>query len=344
MKKFNVMLVGCGGMANTWIRYLKNRADVQVVALCDIIIERAEKMRTDYELDCKVFDEIKKAFDNGNELEINLVADCTTPDAHEYIVTTALGFGCNVIGEKPMAETREQALSEINAAKKAGKTYAVMQNRIYLPGMRAIRKAVNEENIIGQLGYIGSDFFIGAHFGGFRDLMDNVLILDMAIHTFYQARFLAKSNPVSVYCHEFNPHWSWYKGNASAIAIFEFENGVVYNYTGSWCSEGHNTTWECDWRLIGGKGTIKWNGGDNLTADVLKPDEKGFINACERVVIDMPKPEKNYGHEGCFDEMFNALIDGRPAETDCNDNYYAMNMVYGAIESAKYNKKIMLDK
>ena len=51
---------------------------------------------------------------------------------------------------------------------------------------------------------------------------------------------------------------------------------------------------------------------------------------------------KHTGHEGCFEEMFNALIEKRPAETDCHDNYFAMNMVYGAIESAKYGKKVVL--
>ena len=50
----------------------------------------------------------------------------------------------------------------------------------------------------------------------------------------------------------------------------------------------------------------------------------------------------NHGHEGCFDEMFNALLEKRLAETDCRENYFAMNMVYGAIESAASGKKIML--
>ena len=35
--------------------------------------------------------------------------------------------------------------------------------------------------------------------------MDSPLVLDMAIHTFDQARFITGANPISVYCHEFNP-------------------------------------------------------------------------------------------------------------------------------------------
>ena len=61
-----------------------------------------------------------------------------------------------------------------------------------------------------------ADFFIGAHFGGFRDEMAHVLLLDMAIHTFDQARKILGADPVSVYCHEFNPAGSWYAGASSA--------------------------------------------------------------------------------------------------------------------------------
>lgn len=341
MKKFKILLVGCGGMANTWIQYLLKRDDTEIAGLCDIIYEKAVAAKEQYEIDCAAFPNITAAFES--DIRFNLVVDCTTPEAHEEIVTYSLERGCDVIGEKPMAVTRDGALRQIETADRCGRTYAVMQNRIYLPGMRAIREAVRE-NIIGKLGTVSSDFFIGAHFGGFRDLMDNVLILDMAIHTFYQARFLIGADPISVYCHEFNPAGSWYKGNASAVAIFEFDNGVVYDYRGSWCSEGFNTSWECDWRLIGENGTIKWNGSDKPKAQLKIDEGSHFIYPTEEFEIDKPYAFGNAGHFGCFDEMFAALIGGRTAETDCHDNYYSMNMVYGATESAKYGKKVMLDK
>jgi len=341
MPQFKIILAGCGGMANAWLTYMLKREDVEIVGLCDIIVERAADMKKRYNLPetTKIFDDIKKSLIACPET--NLVVDCTTPDAHELIATTAMNFGADVIGEKPMAETREQALNQIAVADKTGRSYAVMQNRIYLPGMRTIRKALNE-NLLGRVGSVSSDFFIGAHFGGFRDLMDNVLILDMAVHTFYQARFLIGANPKSVYCHEFNPAGSWYKGNASAVAIFEFDNGVVYDYRGSWCSEGFNTSWECDWRIIGEKGTVKWDGGSNLAAQIKKDGAAGFTVPFDEIKLDMLDIGKSHGHEGCFNEMFNALTEKRPAETDCHENYYSMNMVYGAIESAKYGKKIIL--
>jgi hypothetical protein len=48
------------------------------------------------------------------------------------------------------------------------------------------------------------------------------------------------------------------------------------------------------------------------------------------------------GHEGCLDEMFNALLQERKAETDCSDNIKSMSMVFGALESAKKGQRILL--
>lgn len=339
MAKYNVLLVGCGDMANKWLEYIIERPDCEVLGLCDIIPEKARKMKEKNNLTCDVYDHIDKALIPNHKF--NLAIDCTSPESHEQVVTAALRAGCDALGEKPMAVSREEALSEIKTADQSGKRYAVMQNRIYLPEMRSLRAAVRD-GMIGRLGYVSSDFFIGAHFGGFRDAMDNPLVLDMAIHTFYQARFIIGSNPISVYCHEFNPPGSWYKGAASAVAIFEFKNGVTYSYQGSWCAEGLNTTWECDWRLCGELGSIKWADGDPPVAHITKPESEGFIRSHNEIKLPVDKYDYD-GHTGCFMEMFAALDENRAAETDSHDNYFSMNMVYGAIESAKNQKKVYLD-
>src|SRR5205814_1591110 len=83
---------------------------------------------------------------------------------------------------------------------------------------------------------------------GFRDQMTSPLLLDMAIHTFDAARYLSQADPVSVYCEEFNPAWSWYQGNASASAIFELSGGLQYTYRGSRCAEGVPTSWASEAR------------------------------------------------------------------------------------------------
>ena len=329
-------------MSNVWIDYAMQRPDTEIVALVDIKLEFAENMREKKGLNCGTFTDLKLAIE---ETDANLVFDVTIPASHFQVASTAMSLGCNVFGEKPLAETLEECNEIVRIAGRTGRTHAVMQNRRYDPRIRSLRRMI-ESDRIGQVGYIGADFFIGAHFGGFRDAMESPLLLDMAIHTFDQARLITGANPVSVYCHEFNPKGSWYAGNASAICIFEMSDGSVFDYRGSWCAEGAPTSWEAQWRIVGDKGTALWDGHGQPYAEVLAdgPQEGKFIR--DYVRID-PEPDKaegsSTGHNGCLDEMFLALEQGRPAETDCRDNRYSMAMVLGALESAKTGRKVNLE-
>ncbi len=155
-----------------------------------------------------------------------------------------------------MATSMEQARAMVAASERAGVLYMVSQSRRYQAQLHALRRLIAEQ--LGPLGILNSDFYIGAHFGGFRDAMPSPLVLDMAIHTFDAARYLSGADPVAVYCEEFNPPWSWYQGNACATAIFEMSGGLRYTYRGSWCSEGQHTSWEAEWRAVGPSGSATW--------------------------------------------------------------------------------------
>ena len=333
-----IVVAGCGGMSNTWLDYAAERHNAEIVGLVDVYIDAAKAMAERRELKVPVFSDLSKALE---ETGANLVFDVTIPAAHKQIVTTALEAGCNVFGEKPMAESLEDAEAVLQVAQKTGITYSVMQNRRYLKQIRAFRDLLSSE-VLGKVGSIHADFFLGPHFGGFRDAMDNPLIVDMAIHTFDQARFITGADPVSVYCHECNPPGSWYKGNASAICIFEMSDGSVFTYRGSWCATGLQTSWESDWRVTGSKGTARWDGFHlpvGEVADESRPIE--FFSPVKPVEVSSAW-EGREGHWGCLDEMFAALEENRLAETDCRDNIKSMKMVFGAVESAKTGRKISL--
>jgi predicted dehydrogenase len=340
LKAFQIVVAGCGGMARTWVEYALQREDCEIIGLVDIRIESAQAMAERYGLTCGVFTDVTEAI---NRTGANLVFDITIPESHYKLTSKALSLGCHVLGEKPMATSFEEAEELVRIAQRCNRTHAIMQNRRYLKNIRAYRDII-ASNTIGQIGFIGADFFIGAHFGGFRDAMESPLILDMAIHTFDQARFITGQDPVSVYCHEFNPAGSWYEGNAAALCIYEFADGSVFNYRGMWCAEGVPTSWEADWRMTGSKGTAMWNGKEAPYYEVVKPaNEQVFMNQYERVVVE-PTWNGNEGHRGCLDEMFQALIEQRKPETDSTDNIKSMAMVYGALQSAKEGRKVALSK
>lgn len=331
-------MAGCGGMSAAWLGVATKRPDVELVGLVDINEDAARRRKAEYHLDTAL-----TGTDLGemlNRVRPDAVFDCTIPESHVKITLEALKHGCHVMGEKPLADSMENARRMVQAANDAGKIYAVIQNRRYDPRIRGFQNFLHS-GAIGALTTLNSDFYIGAHFGGFRDRMKHVLLLDMAIHSFDQARFISGADPVAVYCREWNPKGSWYDHDASAVAIFEMTGGLVYTYRGSWCSEGLNTSWECDWRAIGERGSATWNGGDGFAAQaVTKAD--GFTSHLESLEIMPEVGGKSGGHAGVIGEFLDCVRNGAVPETICTDNIKSLAMVFGAIESAETGQRIVI--
>jgi predicted dehydrogenase len=264
------------------------------------------------------------------------------PEAHVHVTLEALGHGCHVLGEKPMADTLGNGIQMVAAAQNARKTYAVMQNRRFSPAVRRL-KAYLESGAVGPITTVNSDFFIGARFGGFRDHMQHVLLVDMAIHTFDVARLFVGTDPVSVNCLEWNPTGSWYDQDASAIATFEMADGSVYSYRGSWCAEGLNTSWESDWRIIGANGSVKWDGADRFEAQVVEETGGFYSKLREGQIPALDDQGKMGGHAGLIRDFLRCVRTGRTPETVCTDNIKSLAMVFGAVESAERRQPVQIE-
>ena len=333
------VLVGCGGISRTWLNSIVEIPDLEMVGLVDLQEEAAKTRAEEYGLqDALVSTDLAAVLD---EMKPDIVFDCTIPEAHIHVTLEALERGCHVLGEKPLADTMANAKKMIAAAEQAGRVYAVMQNRRYNPNIRRLRRFL-ESGEIGPVTTVHCDFFIGAHFGGFRDHMAHVLLVDMAIHTFDQARFLTRADPASVYCQEWNPTGSWYDQDASAIAVFEMGDGIVYSYRGSWCAEGLNTAWESEWRIIGERGSVTWNGEDAFQAQVVA-ETGGFRSKWRDVDVppydDVGKPD---GHDGLIRDFVHCIRTGAVPETICTDNVKSLAMVFGAVESAESGERVAI--
>jgi predicted dehydrogenase len=171
----------------------------------------------------------------------------------------------------------------------------------------------------------------------------------MAIHTLDAARLIAGADPVSVYCKEWNPAGSWYDHDASAVAVFEMDRGadgvhpIVYTYRGSWCAEGLNTSWECDWRVIGRKGSVLWDGGERFQAEIVA-QAGGFRSEYEAIDIPPLDPTDKVGaHAGQITDFCDCVREGRTPETIASDNIKSLAMVFGAIESASQGREIRVE-
>lgn len=334
-----IVFAGCGGITRAWMSAISDIDDVEVVGLCDLNLNQTQAFAEKYELpDAVRGDNLANVI---KESGADTVFDCTVPAAHKQVTITALEAGCDVLGEKPMAESMADAKQMVAKASEVGKTYAVIQNRRYNPEIIRYRNALRESGF-GSLTGLHADFFIGAHFEGFRAEMDHVLLLDMAIHSFDEARFLSGTDPVAVTAVDWNPKGSWYAHGANAAAIFEMTNGVVFTYRGSWCAEGQNTSWECAWRGTGETGTVSWDGHSTVTGELTIAGDEFMRNTKQ---IEQPAAVEldHKGHSGVIREFLDCLENGTKPQTDCTDNIKSIAMVLGAIESAENGARVVID-
>ncbi len=335
MAKERAVIVGAGGISRAWLPPLKAEK-VNVVAVVDLDVERARGRIAQFGLDCPASADLKAML---RKTRPDFVVDLTTPEAHCEVTCTALRAGCHVIGEKPMASSLAEARRMVAAAEKAGRTYMVSQSRRWDPKHDRIAKAV----AAGKLGTVTTancDFYIGAHFGGFRAKMESPLILDMAIHHFDLVRMLTGRDAVAVYAREFNPAGSWYAGDAAASCIFEMTDGVVFTYRGSWCAEGHQTSWHGDWRIIGEEGTIFYANDAEPTCEV-PARRKGLIAGFRPLRLPVSRM-KHTGMHGALREMLAFLRTGRQPQTECHDNIKSLAMVFAAMESSRKGRRVPL--
>lgn len=333
MRSYRALLVGAGAMGRTWGANLRDCERVDFAGWVDIRPGAAAEAAEGLGLaGVRPYDDLNRAL---IELRPDFVVDVTVPEAHHDVTLAALAAGCHVLGEKPMADTMERARAMVAAAERAGRLYMVSQSRRYDARVQAFRRLIVEH--IGGLGILNADFYIGAHFGGFREEMPHPLLLDMAIHTFDAARYLSAADPVAVYCEAFNPPWSWYAGAACASAIFELSGGLRFTYRASWCSEGDPTSWDAEWRAVGPHGSAIWDGHGAPRAAVVAGSE-GFLRPTEpREAALEPVP---VGIAGSLAEFLHALDTGATPMGECHDNIKSLAMVFAAIESAESGRRV----
>jgi predicted dehydrogenase len=206
-----------------------------------------------------------------------------------------------------------------------------------------VRLTVNSGEL-GELNTINCDFYLAPRFGGFRDEMASPLILDMSIHHFDLIRFMSGKDAVSVYAQEYNPKGSWYKGDVAASCIFEMNDGVMFNYRGSWCADGCWTSWHGDWRYIGEKGTMiytvdKMPYGQVRSAPYGSEEGKPHHQPLKDLPVTV-SPMPFSGFHGGLREMLAFLNEGVKPQSECHDNIKSLAMVFAAIESAKKGRRV----
>ncbi|WP_447560591.1 Gfo/Idh/MocA family protein, partial [Staphylococcus aureus] len=122
-------IIGCGGIANG--KHLPSLAqidDVEIVAFCDIDIEKAKIAATTFgKVNAKVYQDYQELL---KDQTIDVVHICTPNYLHCDMTVHALEANKHVMCEKPMAKTTVEAQQMLDAAKRTGKKLTIgYQNR-----------------------------------------------------------------------------------------------------------------------------------------------------------------------------------------------------------------------
>ncbi|MGM0837685.1 MAG: Gfo/Idh/MocA family protein [Bacillota bacterium] len=150
-EKVKVAIIGCGGIANgKHMPSLSKLNNVQLVAFCDVLVERAQKAAAEYGVkNAKVYDDYQKLLQDES---IEVVHVLTPNDSHAEISISALDSGKHVMCEKPMAKTSAEARLMLEAAKRSGKKLTIGYNNRFRPDSQYLYK-VCERGDLGEVYY-----------------------------------------------------------------------------------------------------------------------------------------------------------------------------------------------
>ena len=153
-RKLRIGIIGCGGIANSHMKAYLTMPDVEIVAGCDIVPGRAaaymkrhgvEGAKTDYK------DHREMLADKS--LQLDAVSVCTYNRQHAPCAIDALNAGVNVLLEKPLCVTMEEAYAIQEAEKKSGKVLSIGFQPRFDANMQMIKKIV-QSGELGKIYYI----------------------------------------------------------------------------------------------------------------------------------------------------------------------------------------------
>ncbi len=239
-----VGLVGNGSISavhrEAYERLFKSN-EAELVAICDIRPERLEaefrngfdnaRLYTD-------FDEMIKA-EAGN---LDYIDICTPTFLHSEMAIKAMKAGFNVLSEKPMARTVEQAEQMVEAAKETGKTLMIAYCNRFNEGAMEIKKIIDSKKYGRVISADfrregGSDADMG-WMNWFRDYeLSGSAVLDYQVHDVDMIRWMfGMPKSVSMLGGNFNT-----KGGGYDImsANFAYDNGMFVNSVCNWCVDNN---------------------------------------------------------------------------------------------------------
>ena len=359
-KKLKVGIIGTGWIAEAHIQQFKKMPDVEIVGGADLIDGKAEKFFKDNGVEnVHCYHNHKELIDNE---ELDAVSVCTYNRTHAECAIYALEHGVNVILEKPMCVTLEEAVEICKAEKKSGKVLSIGFQPRFDPNMQMIKKIV-ESGELGEIYYIQTGggrrkgiptpfgtTFIEDKTAGLGALGDiGCYSLDMVLNAIGYPKPLTVTGYTSNFFGTDPNYYETHPEYASLFGVDDFgagfirlEGGIILDFRIAWAM--HLDT-PGDTIIMGKKGSLRIPSAECWNGSVGGPMKIYKNVAGEGVEIEIPIiPDKS---EGNFYKKIRSFLDavktGGKAPVPTSQIIINQAIIDGIAKSSKLGKEIEIE-
>lgn len=331
----NFAIVGCGRIAQRHAEHISKRG--QLVAVCDIVQEKAEQLAATYGA---------KAYANyadmlANEKGIDVIAVCSPNGLHAQHSIDGLKAGFHVLCEKPMGLTVKECGEMIQTAERANKRlFAIKQNR-YNPPVAAVKELIDA----GKLGNLlsvqlscfwnrNTDYYANS-WKGTKDLDGGTLFTQFSHFIDLLYWLVGDVEDVAAYMGNF-AHQGIIEFEDTGVVILKFTNGAIgtVNYT----VNSFDKNMEGSLTIFGEKGTVKI-GGQYL-------NELEYQQIQDFRIENLPEGNKanNYGnytgsmsnHDKVYDNLIEVLTHNAPITTSSYEGMKTVEIIEKIYKAAQH--------
>ena len=364
-RKLKVGLIGTGWIADAHIRECLKMEDVEMVAFADLIPGKAEAFAKKHGIEgANFYPSHRELIDNEKDLDAVLV--CTYNRTHAECTIYALEHGVNVLCEKPMSVTLDEAVEMRKAEKKSGKILTIgFQPRMH-PNMKNVKKIV-QSGVLGDIYYIqtgggrrrgiptpfGTTFIEDktAGIGAMGDI--GCYSLDMVLNAIGYPKPLTVSGYKSAWFGQ-DPAYSGYKTGKGeeysklfgvedfAAGFVRLEGGIVLDFRIAWAM---NLDTSGDTIIMGKKGSLRipstecWNG--DIGGEMTIYSEVGG-NQVETKIPVLAPPANGIFYDK-LRSFFDAILDNGKAPVSTEEIIINQAIIDGIVKSAELGKEIEVE-
>lgn len=340
-------LIGCGRIAINHMKAVINNK-LELVAVCDILPEAMENLlqKNNLEKDesIKRYTDYKKMIEENPEIE--LIAIATESGIHAELALYCIDHGINVIVEKPMAMSIEDADEIVKRAKEKNvKVSACHQNRFNV-AIQQMRKAL-EEGRFGKLSH-GSinvrwnrnkDYYDQAPWRG-KWASDGGCLFNQCIHGIDLLRWMMGDEVEEVYGVTKQHFHDYLECEDVGMAVVKFKNGAIGTIEGTVNVYPKNL--EETLYLFGEKGTVKIGGTSTNNIDVWDFADETDSDQNNKGLQEETSNVYGNGHTSLYADMVDAIKNDRKPYVDAVAGRNAVEMILAIYQSAATKQPVKL--